>query len=349
MPAIYPYILLVTFFSGDIGLFDSDKILRMNESAYNGVAVPLVKAYDTKSLKGTDFIAAAKGIKEISTKNVWPWVFFNRFYGYKNGNLSHSILAKADYFRKIRGLDIYDETGALGDFIEIWRMALKMSRHLNSPGIFADLEAYNNYSIYEMPYLVDEMKRSPEEIEGRLKALGARLSDLAAEECPGCTIWFPFTGLECLGRNNREGGKRQLKTVTQIVVGMLERAREKKTSIVIVSGGLDSLGYCYKSSEDLMDKIAKRRNDFSHLRNRFPNLDLGGTIAPWHDRESRNGWMARGKCKQSSLKGINDFKPLVKHLLNSYRYVWVYAASAAGYNPYDISIARIYDELFPSR
>jgi hypothetical protein len=47
----------------------------------------------------------------------------------------------------------------------------------------------------------------------------------------------------------------------------------------------------------------------------------------------------------SELRSIDDFKPLFKYLLNRYDYLWVYAASAAGYNPYDGEVTPPYNRI----
>jgi hypothetical protein len=56
--------------------------------------------------------------------------------------------------------------------------------------------------------------------------------------------------------------------------------------------------------------------------------------------------MTSGRCLQESeLQTIDDFQPLIEELLRSYVYVWIYAAKAAGYNPYDKTIAPAYNDV----
>jgi len=52
--------------------------------------------------------------------------------------------------------------------------------------------------------------------------------------------------------------------------------------------------------------------------------------------KAKTGWMTKGVCGKSSLKRASDFAPLVAELKKAYGYVWIYAAEAAGYDPYDV-------------
>ncbi len=45
--SVLPYLLLVSFYSGQINNFGIEKIKAINESPYHGVAVALIGAYDT--------------------------------------------------------------------------------------------------------------------------------------------------------------------------------------------------------------------------------------------------------------------------------------------------------------
>jgi hypothetical protein len=74
----------------------------------------------------------------------------------------------------------------------------------------------------------------------------------------------------------------------------------------------------------------------------YPNLRAGAPISLWYDAKLRSGWMLHGKCGSSTLRTINDFKPLISELLHSYNYVWVYAAGAAPYSPFDPKSAANY-------
>ena len=42
---------------------------------------------------------------------------------------------------------------------------------------------------------------------------------------------------------------------------------------------------------------------------------------------------------------MDDFAPLVDELLANYAWVWIYAASAVGYDPYDPEVAKPYNRM----
>ncbi|HVY54699.1 MAG TPA: hypothetical protein VHC46_02990, partial [Thermodesulfobacteriota bacterium] len=151
-----PYLLLVTFYTGELRDFGRDKMDAIAASPYNGVAVALIGAYDTGKYTAGDFASSVKRMKEGKHKDVWPWVFFNRFIGSEEGARSLSPKSGNAYFRAIKGMDIYDETGALGDFYGIWKIALETARELGSPGILVDPEAYNNYETYKVSFISDK-------------------------------------------------------------------------------------------------------------------------------------------------------------------------------------------------
>lgn len=332
---ILPYFLLVSFYTPQINQFDIKKINAINHSPYYGVAVPLIGPYDAKIYSEKDFRDAVELIKINLRKDLWPWVFFNRFTGYQEGKLTHSPLAKGKYFQNIKVIDIYDQSGALTDFYNIWRMALRMAKELHSPGIVVDHEPYNNYAVDNLAYVAQQLGKSEEDIKKRLHALGADLIDLADQEYPGATLWFFATGL---GRTKRSLNpltpKEYRRLASYIIHGMLERAKEKKSTLKIVSGGEIGLGLCHLNLNDLKETIKQRNKDFTPALSQLPNLYLGGIIAPWAKAEARQQWMLEKKCGKSQLKTLDDFKPLIAELARSYKYVWIYAASAAGYDPY---------------
>jgi hypothetical protein len=343
LSAAVPYLLLVSFHSGEINNFTTDKIKVINESPYHGVAVSLINAYDTVKHVEKDFEAATKLLKANCKKHVWPWVYFNRFIGYREGGKSLvPLLAKVPYFQNIKGMDIYNESGALDDFYDIWRISLRIAKELGSPGIIVDAETYNNYDNYNLASLSKQVGKGEDEVKERLQGLGAELIDIAEREYPQAALWFLFTGLGSPVRSLSSLGKKEYRTVTYITQGMLEKAKRNKSKLSIISGGEISLGYCYDSLDELRSKIAKREQDFSSVLRLYSNLNLGGTIAPWDKVGLKRDWMSKGKCGSSSLGSVDDFKPLIGHLLRSYNYVWIYATGSAGYNPYDTEVSPGY-------
>jgi hypothetical protein len=345
---IAPYLLLVTFASGQLNDFNIDKINTINVSPFNGVAVELTNAYDTATYKKEDFEKSISLLKKESRKQIWPWVFFNRFIGFDPGTSSASPRSDQPYFRKIKGIDIDNKTGALQDFYDIWKIALITAKELGSPGVLIDPEAYNNNRKgYRLDYIAGKAGVSREKLIEKLKAIGKHMVDIALATYPEATIWctsiglthYPkYFGLGMLRADNR-------RTVTYIIVGMLERAKEKEAALKIVSGGLLSIGYCPQSLENLKSLISLRENRLASFLATYPNLHLGAPVAPWDKPELKKGWMREGACGKSNFQKADDFEPLMRYLFRYYKYVWIYAASAAPYNPYEVSQAAVFNRV----
>jgi len=337
---VLPYLLLVSF-GVELNTFDQAKIEIINNSPYQGVAVPLVSHYDTRNPRLLDFTEAVQRIKGLCRKQVWPWVFFNRFIGFKDvGNKNDP--GDQEYFRNIKGMDLFNEAGALGDFYHLWRLSLKIAKEVGSPGIFVDPESYNNYSNYQLSYLAGQLGRSPEETEKRLKAVGGELMRIASEEYPEAILWFNFTGIATPLSLFKPTGHNELMTTAFIAQGMLEQARKTGGKVKIVSGGGVSLTGCSESLAKLKEKIEIRKKQYAPLLAAYPNLALGAPLVIWADSRQKKGWTLGGECGKSQLKDLNDFKPLISHLLETYDYVWIYAAGDAGYEAYDAEVSAIY-------
>lgn len=341
---VLPYLLLVSFATPNLTSFDINRINIINQSPYQGVAVPLIDAYDINKYSLENFSQSVNRINGYSKKQVWPWVFFNRFIGSKAGEKSHSPLANVPYFQRIKGVDLDNQSGALDDFYKVWQTSLRIAKLLQVPGIVVDAEAYNNYQNFKVPHVAQQQGMSQTEVINGLRAIGAALADIVAQEYPEAILWFFFTGLNSPYPTLNPATK-EYRSVTYIIQGMLQRAKATQAKFTLVSGGEFSPGYCFKSLEDLQQSVARRNGRFLASLQEFPNLKLGATIAPWDRPEQKQDWLRGGKCGQSTLKGINDFQPLISHLLRSYNYVWIYAASAAGYNPYNPTVFPVYNEV----
>lgn len=316
---VLPYLLLVSFYTPTINNFGLDKIKAINESPYYGVAVPLIDAYDANKYTDKDFESAVKLIKENSKKDIWPWIFFNRFVGYEKKENAHRSTANREipkYFRDIKGMDIFNESGAFEDFCDIWRISLRIAKQLSVPGIVVDPETYNDYKNDNVSYLSKELGKSEDEINKSLIGIGKKLVDIAEKEYPVATLWFLYTGLGNTTKSFEPLDRKDYRTASYIILGMLEYIKEKQSKIKITSGGEVSLGYCNESLEDLQERIKKREIAFETVLGSYPYLFLGGTIAPWNSPELKTDWMLKGKCGNSKLKNINDFKPLIKLLFS---------------------------------
>jgi len=329
---LLPYLLLVTF-GGTIKTFDSNKIKAINESPYQGVAVALIDGDDPEVYTIKDFQEAVNRIKADCRKHIWPWVFFNRMIGY-NPEGTNNRRGDKPYFRKIKGIDLYDEAGALSDFLHHFRLALRVAKDLGSPGVFIDPESYNNYLNYQLTYVAEQLGRTPEETKERMQAVGGEIIDVVAAEYPQAILWFGFTGLATPLQLAKRGEQKELLSPAFIVQGMLARAKELGLPVKIVSGGQVSLGYCQESLAGLQTTIQTRQQQFAPWLSTYPQLALAGTIAPWADARRKSGWLLKRKCGQATMQNLDDFKPLFRELLQTYRYIWIYAAGAAGYDPY---------------
>lgn len=349
---VLPYLLLVTFTaggmqpSGAMQQFDLQKLEQINSFPYSGVAVPLVGLYDTSKHSEQDFEPSIQLIKLHAHKDIWPWVFMERFVGTPQQPAeSLPKYARAEYYTRIKGMDIYNQTGALDDFFNLWRIALVVAKETGSPGIVLDHEVYGNPLAYDLDYVAREQGKSADEVERRLQEIGAKLSDIVDETYPGAVIWCLDTGLDRITpvRKLNPWAAPDYRTVTYVMEGLLKRAKEKHSQAIVVSGGEMSLYYCYQSLTDLRDSVRERNERLAPALASYPNLRAGAPISPWYDAKLRRGWMLKGKCGSSTLRTIDDFKPLISELLHSYNYVWVYAAGVAPYSPFDPENAAHYD------
>jgi hypothetical protein len=330
----------VSFASGGLNNFDLAKINMINSSPYYGVAVPLINAYNTRKYTYNDFLSIVKRIKSNSQKDIWPWVFLNRIVATEEKGIIRSPLSKVKYFQNIKGMDLYNKSGALDDFYNIWRIALRVAKETGSPGIFIDPEPYNNFALYVFSNLVKYVGKPEQEVKEGLEKVGVNLVNIANEEYPDATLWFTFTGLSSIVRIR----KYDYNIAKYILLGMLSRAKETNSNLKIVAGGEISLEYCPASLCDLKFKINRRGKAYAPIIAAHPNLALGGCIAPWRDYLQKTGWMTGGPCGRSNIRNIQEFVPLIVHLLKTYNYVWIYAAGVAPYNPYGSRDASLYNK-----
>ncbi len=95
------------------------------------------------------------------------------------------------------------------------------------------------------------------------------------------------------------------------------------------------MGYCFQNSQDLQRRILDRKKQSAPLVERYPNLTLAGTIAPWADASVRGLWMVKyTRCVESEAKKITDFEPLIQQLLVILRQRLDLRSGAAPYDPY---------------
>ena len=313
---------------------DADKINVINESPYDGIAIRMIWEFDDKPLDFDRLKKSAEFLKINSKKQIWPWVFLNRIVGVNEKEKPQKIIKDKPYFLKIKGIDIYDATGALSDFYQIWRSSLKLAKKLSSPGIVFDIEAYNKYEVNKISYLAKLNNKTNAEIKNRLKKIGTDLIQIVSEENPDIIIWFLFTHLADPPPSWYPSEEKYM-SVSYIVESMLSEAKMMKLPMKFIDGGQVGLGYCYLSLDDMREKILRRQERFNPILLRYPSLYLGGTIAPWNDIAVKKGWMTEKICAESGLKTMSEFVPLIRTLTENYDYVWIYATQMAGYEPYD--------------
>lgn len=161
------------------------------------------------------------------------------------------------------------------------------------------------------------------------------MMDIVNVRYPSATLWFLGTGLSrTQPRWISSNEKEYRRSFTYIIEGMLQRAKNLKSGVKIVSGGEITVGYCHESIEELRTTTQERNKEYAKVLQTHPNLYLGGTIAPWLNKEAKRGWMAKGKCGKSKIENLAEFTPLITYLLSTYKYVWVYGAWAGGYEPF---------------
>lgn len=329
-----PYLLLLSFY-GDHGVYGISygQMECISRSPYMGAAVMAEGgAYSVKKpLPYNEVESRLDAIKEKTKKDIWPWIFFNRFVQLQPGRGDKLRLGKGAvvYFTQINGIDIYNETGALSDFKQIFRNALKAARRLNAPGVVIDHEAYNDNRTYDVEYLASLYGQSADNISIRLQSIGADLAQIVDEEYPQAVLLFLSLPLHY--------------STTLIAKGLLEEGKRKGSTFKVVAGGEETLGYVPKSIGALKKKIIARERTFSGWMKEYSSsFYLGGTMAPSLKAGLREGWIKQ-RYEQSDISSIEDFENCFEILFRSYEYVWIYAAAAAKYDPFDSEGSALYN------
>lgn len=343
------YLHLISFYSKALGTMTAEDLAVLNDSAYQGVSVPLQGSYSTAAVPMLEsLLPAAQALREASRLDLWPWVSLNRIIGSSPTSTAHSSAGATrdqEYFRRIRGLDLGNEAGARADFIAGWRLAVRLAKHWRSPGVTLDLEAYNDYAVYQVAKVAERRGESVDQVIAGCRALGADMAAVIAEEYPGCIIWSLFSRLEYT--QMLPGADRPVYTTpSYITLGMLEYARERKVPLRYLCGGETTPGYCSRSLADLQAKTWRRDVDMAPFLEQFPDhLDLAGTVSPFHDFALATGWIRKG-YEASPFRTLVDQEPLFRALFDAYDWVWIYASSAARTEPYAPANNRLYSDVF---
>ena len=96
---------------------------------------------------------------------------------------------------------------------------------------------------------------------------------------------------------------------------------------------------------ELKEKIKKRKKIFAPLLENFPNLELGGTIALYADINKIIGNFWLKHLKNSKVKNLEDFKPLLKYLFQTYNYIWIYGSKSLGYDEFNLKTIEYYHDI----
>lgn len=334
------YLLLVN--SARAGQIDTVKLAQFDRSPYDGLTVAFLDAYDMTPVPSSAAMSTQIAAwKRATKKDIWPWVYINRMVGANDAE--ENPFAKVPYFERFQGMDLDGKAGAQKDFLENWRNALRAARDAGIPGIVCDLEFYNNYKASDPSALAGMTAKPLEEVLKLLRQLGARMATSAAEESPGATVWFLFTGFT-KPDYRVIGGRPYYLSASYIVEGMLEEVQQRHLPVRLISGGSVGLGYCHLSLEDLRAAIQKRGVAFGPLLQKYAGiLDLAGTMTLWSDRSAKKTWVAQGACGGSSAATVEELEPYMELLLRSYRYNWIYGSVNGGYFAFQPTVAPRFD------
>jgi len=316
------YLLLVN--TAVAFMMNEGKLRQFDKSPYDGLAIAFLHAYDTSSPPSvTAMDAQMTDWKKYTRKDIWPWVYVNRMVG--KSPLEENAHADVPYFRRIAGLDLDDSLGAQSHFLEIWRNSLAAARDSGMPGVVCDLEFYNYYKEYDIGEIARQTKGTPAQVAVKLKALGARMADLAAEEYPEATLWFLWTGFTHPGYKAYDGVP-YYPSPTYVAMGLLDEIVQKQLRLKVLSGGEASLAYCHDTLGDFQSAIAKRESDLQTTLEKYRGvMEMAGTMTLWSDRAANH------VCATADAASIEELQPYLELLFRSYRYNWIWGSADGNY------------------
>lgn len=343
------YLSLITFYTPHVMNAKAEQMAVINGTPYEGVAVPLVGAYDTEPVP--DYAAYAEQIamlKETCEYDVWPWVFSNRIIARVEEGRTHSGVKGPgpEYFRRINCLDLDDAAGARSDMLKIWRHAVRMARELGAPGIVVDLEAYNNYRTYSLQYVAQHRGETVGKVARACEAIGADLARIVEQEYPRCIVWSLFSRLKPTDLKADDYQGPLCPVPGHITLGFLRYCKRHRVPAKFLCGGEVEVGYYNPDVDALKKRIAARDAAYEAPLREFPDhFFLAGTISPYHDHTILTSWIKRAAGDDPALKTIEDFQPMFETLFHAYDWVWIYASSAARTMPYDPQRAKTYGDV----
>ncbi|KKR03973.1 MAG: hypothetical protein UT30_C0015G0009 [Candidatus Uhrbacteria bacterium GW2011_GWF2_39_13] len=330
-----PYLCLFSFASQKY--FNAKDINRWIASAnrmpYDGISVSFADGYASNLTKWEKIFPILEELKSDCKKDLWFTCFYNHFIE-RNVTAAHPCNKNIiPSFSKIIGMDLDNETGNLERFFKEFKICLQAAKYLKSPGICIDNETYNNYGMESLEAIATRRKESVEKTRGKLLKIGYGMGEIVKEIYPDALIWVLFI----------EKGR----SSAIITEGLLEYLKLHSLKAKVIEGGELSIGYVNASPEDLKTKFIQRAlkgyADWLHL---FPsNLILGATIAPADTPESRTGWIKGSYASLPDIKKVEDLEKHFETIFGNYPFVWIYAASAADFDPFDNKKAERYHKL----
>lgn len=316
------------------------KLRQFDRSPYDAIAIAFLHAYDSSAAPSVAAMNAQLVQWKRSTgKDIWPWVYINRMIG-KNPKEQNEH-SDTPYFQSMRGADLADKNGAKSDFLQIWQNSIEAARDSKMPGVFLDLEFYNNYAGYDVGQLAAQTGLKPNEVADNLQKLGVRMADIAAEQYPGGILWLAFTGLTHPGYK-RYDGVPYYPSPAYIAIGLLDELMRRKTNMKVLAGGETSLAYCHDTLHAFDEAVTKRQSDMASMLERYATvpLELAGTMTVWSDRPKNK------VCPNATANSIEDLEPYIELMLNSYRYNWIWASAGDGnYDAFATASAPRFDTV----
>ena len=344
------YLSLISFYTKSPGTMPTEQLALLNQSAYEGVAIPIVGGYRTDPPPSREELdEPVRAVRNSLTIDPWPWVFSNHFVGRPQDARTHPSnegnKRGAEHFGKIKGLDLDDAAGARSEMYAIWRLAVRLAKEWGAPGIVIDLEAYNNYRAYDVNYVAERRGETPAQVVAQCEAVGAELGRIVEQEYPECIVWSLFSHLQNPRRLPGCDGP-VYSTAGHITLGFLKHCRDRKLPAKYICGGETTPGYYNPSVEALRGKIAARDAAMAPIIEAYPDhFFLGGTISPYHDHTLLTDWIKRRAGDDPPLKTIADFQPMFRTLFEAYDWVWIYAASASRSQPYKPEQIPLYGDV----
>jgi hypothetical protein len=341
-----PYLCLITFYTPHIMAATAEQMAVINDTPYDGVAMPIAGAYDTQPVPDYetygDQIAM---LRRTCRYRIWPWVFVNRFIGCSAESRRHTSQSSEppEYFRRIKSLDLDDAAGARSDMMKIWQHAVRMARDLGSPGIVLDLEAYNDYRTYDVAHVAEERGETVAQVARACEEVGADLARIVQQEYPQCVVWSLFSRLQPTDIKAQDYEGPIYPVPGHITHGFLAYCQRNRVPAKYLCGGEVELGYYNRNVSALKDRIRARDAAFEAPLRQFPDhFFLAGTISPYHDYKILTGWLKKAAGEDPELKNIHDFLPMFKALFDAYDWVWIYASTAGQTAPYDPETSKLY-------